>query len=173
MGVFAQRYANQYLREDNAFTERVNGLTFSLMCINITLIISKSQDILDVRGVAVLFFFVVMFFFLKSVIIWFLGILFKANDIAKLAVFFSLLFDKALGLLLFPLLVVSYFFLFDMFSFVFGLALFLVISFMALKFFWIWKIAANSFGLPRLYIFLYLCILEIFPILLLVKKGDF
>ena len=28
MGVFAQRYANQYLREENAFTERVISLLF-------------------------------------------------------------------------------------------------------------------------------------------------
>ena len=58
MGVFAQRYANQYLREDNAFTERVNGLTFLLMCINLTLIISKIQGIVDLKGIAGLFFFV-------------------------------------------------------------------------------------------------------------------
>ena len=41
MGVFAQRYANQYLREENAFTERVSFITFLLMSINISLIILK------------------------------------------------------------------------------------------------------------------------------------
>ena len=40
-GVYAQRYANQYLREENAFTERVNLLTFLLMSINFTIVISK------------------------------------------------------------------------------------------------------------------------------------
>ena len=34
MGTFAQRYANQYLREENVFTERVNFLTFLLLAVN-------------------------------------------------------------------------------------------------------------------------------------------
>jgi len=33
-GVFAQRYANQYLREENVFTERVNFITFLILLLN-------------------------------------------------------------------------------------------------------------------------------------------
>ena len=110
MGVFAQRYANQYLREDNAFTERVNLLTFLLMTINFTLIIAKFQAIIDLWKVISIFFLVALFFLLKLIVIKFLGFLFKIQDLAKLGMFFSLLFDKTLGFILFPLVVIIYFF---------------------------------------------------------------
>ena len=41
LGVVSQRYANQYLREDNFFTERVNLITFLLIILNLTLFVSK------------------------------------------------------------------------------------------------------------------------------------
>jgi hypothetical protein len=172
MGVFAQRYANQYLREENAFTERVNLLSFLLMCINFTLIIAKIQAIIDFELIILLFCLVGLFFLLKIIIIKLLGLLFKVKDLTKLAVFFSLLFDKTLGFVLFPLVVVIYFFSFDISSVILIVSLLLFLIFLLLKLFWLWKIGINSFGLSRVYIFLYICILEIFPLLLL-GKGVF
>jgi hypothetical protein len=172
MGVFAQRYANQYLREDNAFTERVNLLTFLLMAINFTLIIVKFQAVIDLWRIGLVFSLVVLFFLLKLIVINFFGALFKVKDLAKLAVFFSFLFDKTLGFVLFPLVVFIYFFSFDISSVLLGFSLFLGLFFLILKLFWLWKIGANSFGLSQVYIFLYLCTLEIFPLLFL-GKGVF
>ena len=169
MGVFAQRYANQYLREENAFTERVNFLTFLLMAINFTLIITKFQAVIDLPTIVSVFFLVVLFFLLKLILIKLLGFFFKVKDLAKLAIFFSLLFDKTLGFVLFPLVVVIYFFSIDISSTVLMISLGLFIILFMLKLFWLWKIGTNSFGLPQVYIFLYLCSIEIFPLLLLVK----
>jgi hypothetical protein len=50
-------------------------------------------------------------------------------------------------------------------------SLVLVIILLILKLFWLWKIGKKSFGLPQGYIFLYLCSLEIFPLLILVKGA--
>ena len=169
MGVFAQRYANQYLREENAFTERVNFLTFLLMAINFTLIITKFQAVIDLPTIVSVFFLVLLFFLLKLILIKLLGFFFKVKDLAKLAIFFSLLFDKTLGFVLFPLVVVIYFFSIDISSTVLMISLGLFIILFMLKLFWLWKIGTNSFGLPQVYIFLYLCSIEIFPLLLLVK----
>ena len=169
MGVFAQRYANQYLREENAFTERVNFLTFLLMAINFTLIITKFQAVIDLPTIVKVFFLVVLFFLLKLILIKLLGFFFKVKDLAKLAIFFSLLFDKTLGFVLFPLVVVIYFFSIDISSTMLMISLGLFIILFMLKLFWLWKIGTNSFGLPQVYIFLYLCSIEIFPLLLLVK----
>ena len=169
MGVFAQRYANQYLREENAFTERVNFLTFLLMAINFTLIITKFQAVIDLPTIVSVFFLVVLFFLLKLILIKLLGFFFKVKDLAKLAIFFSLLFDKTLGFVLFPLVVVIYFFSVDISSTVLMISLGLFIILFMLKLFWLWKIGTNSFGLSQAYIFLYLCSIEIFPLLLLVK----
>ena len=169
MGVFAQRYANQYLREENAFTERVNFLTFLLMAINFTLIITKFQAVIDFPTIVSVFFLVLLFFLLKLILIKLLGFFFKVKDLAKLAIFFSLLFDKTLGFVLFPLVVVIYFFSIDISSTMLMISLGLFMILFILKLFWLWKIGTNSFGLPQVYIFLYLCSIEIFPLLLLVK----
>ena len=172
MSVFAQRYANQYLREGNAFTERVNLLTFLLMAINFTLIIAKLQAIINLWTIISVFSLVALFFLFKLIFIKFLGFLFKVKDIAKLTIFFSFLFDKTLGFVLFPLAVGIYFFRFDISSALLVVSSFLFIIFLILKLFWLWKIGTNSFGFSQVYIFLYLCILEIFPLLLL-GKGVF
>ena len=172
MGVFAQRYANQYLREDNAFTERVNLLTFLLMTINFTLIIAKFQAIIDLWRVISIFFLVALFFLLKLILIKFLGFLFKIQDLSKLGIFFSLLFDKTLGFILFPLVVIIYFFVFNISSALLLVSFVLFVICLILKLFWLWEIGINLFGLSRVYIFLYLCTLEIFPLLLL-GKGFF
>ena len=169
MGIFAQRYANQYLREENAFTERVSFITFLLMSINISLIILKLIPKTSVLETFSLITGVMLFFILKIGLILLLGSIFRLKDIAKLGVFFSFLFDRTLGFFLFPLLILLYFFTFNITSFVMLIVAILFIIFLLLKFFWLWKIATNAFGLSHFYIFLYLCALEISPLLLLAK----
>ena len=169
MGAFSRRYANQYLKESNAFTERLNLITFFLMIINITLLIVKVKEILGLWKIFYVFCFVVLFYVIKITIIKSLGHLFKLNDISVLAVFFSLLYDKTFGFLLFPLLVLFYFFLFNV-SYYITLSLLLLFVFILIfKLFCFWKIGIKSFGFSPFYIFLYLCFFEIFPILLVFK----
>ena len=168
-GVYAQRYANQYLREENAFTERVNLLTFLLMSINFTLVISKLLAFYDWQSISMTLIFVVLFFLMKITILQFLGFVLKAKGLSKLTVFFSLLFDRALGFILFPLVIMLYFFSLDISSIVIVISFLCFLLLLGVKLFWLWKIGTNSFGLSRFYIFLYLCTLEIFPLLLLGK----
>ena len=169
MGVFAQRYANQYLREENAFTERVSFITFLLMSINISLVILKlipKSSVLETFG---LIAGVILFFIIKIGLILLLGSIFRIKDIAKLGVFFSFLFDRVLGLSLFPLVIILYFFAFNITSFVMLMVAIVFIILLLLKLFWLWKIGTNSFGISHFYIFLYLCTLEISPLLFLGK----
>ena len=169
MGAFSRRYANQYLKESNAFTERLNLITFFLMIINITLLIVKAKEIFDLWKIFYVFCFVVLFYVIKIIVIKSLGHLFKLNDISVLAVFFSLLYDKTFGFLLFPLLVLFCFFLFNV-SYYLTLSLLLLFVFILIfKLFCFWKIGIKSFGFSPFYIFLYLCFFEIFPILLVFK----
>ena len=170
MGVFAQRYANQYLREENAFTERVNFITFLLMAINFSLIGLKFISQTSILEVVVLIGSVMFFFIFKIGTMLFFGKIFMVQDVAKLGIFFSLLFDRALGVFIFPLLLMLYFFTFDI-----TITLFLIISIVCvllllLKLFWLWKIGTKSFGFSEGYIFLYLCALEISPLLFLGKR---
>jgi len=169
MGIFAQRYANQYLREENAFTERVSFITFLLMSINISLIILKIIPETSILETLALIGVVMLFFVIKIGLILLLGNILRLKDIAKLGIFFSFLFDRALGFFLFPLLVLLYFFSFDITSCVIITGSLIFLALLILKLFWLWKIGTNSFGLSHVYIFLYLCTLEISPLLLLGK----
>jgi len=169
MGIFAQRYANQYLREENAFTERVSFITFLLMSINISLIILKLIPKTSVLETFSLIGAVMLFFIIKIGLILLLGSIFRVKDIARLGIFFSFLFDRALGCFLFPLVIVFYFFAFNITPFIMLLVAGIFIVLLLLKLFWLWKIGTNAFGLSHFYIFLYLCTLEISPLLLLGK----
>ena len=169
MGVFAQRYANQYLREENAFTERVNFITFLLMTINFSVILLKVLPQSSVLNVIYLIGGVALFFILKMGVMLFFGKIFRVKDIAKLGIFFSFLFDRALGLFLFPLVIALYFFAFKITATLFILISIVCGLLLLLKLFWLWKIGTSAFGLSQFYIFLYLCTLEISPLLLLGK----
>jgi len=169
MGVFAQRYANQYLREENAFTERVSFITFLLMSINISLIILKLIPENSVLETFSLIGVVMLFFIIKIGLILLLGSIFRLKDIAKLGIFFSFIFDRAFGFFLFPLVILLYFFAFNITPFVMLIVAIVFVILLLLKLFWLWKIGTNAFGLSHSYIFLYLCTLEISPLLFLGK----
>jgi len=169
MGIFAQRYANQYLREENAFTERVSFITFLLMSINISLIILKLVPKTSVLETFSLIGGVMLFFIIKIGLILLLGSIFRVKDIAKLGIFFSFLFDRTFGFLLFPLIILVYFFAFNITPFIMLILAIIFIVLLLLKLFWLWKIGTNAFGLSHFYIFLYLCTLEISPLILLGK----
>ena len=55
MGVIAQRYSNQYLREENAFVYRLDLITFLLMIINFALIIVKIETPKSFSAVLIIF----------------------------------------------------------------------------------------------------------------------
>ena len=169
MGIFAQRYANQYLREENAFTERVSFITFLLMSINISLIILKLIPEASVLETLSIIGGVMLFFIIKIGLILSLGSILRVKDISKLGIFFSFLFDRALGFSLFPLVVLLYFFAFNITSFTMLIVAIVFVFLLLLKLFWLWKIGTNSFGISNFYIFLYLCTLEISPLLFLGK----
>ena len=169
MGVFAQRYANQFLREENVFTQRVNFITFLLMIINFSVITLKFIPKVSILEVLVLIALVGIFFFIKIGLMLFLGNIFRMKDMARLGIFFSFLFDRSLGLFLFPFIVALYFFPFEISSILLAVIVAITVILAALKLFWLWKIGTKSFGFPNSYIFLYLCMLEISPLLLLGK----
>jgi hypothetical protein len=169
MGVFAQRYANQFLREENVFTQRVNFITFLLMIINFSVITLKFIPKASILEVLALIALVVFLFLIKMGLMLFLGNIFKMKDMARLGIFFSFLFDRSLGFFLFPFIVTLYFFPFEISSVLLVIISAITAILVALKLFWLWKIGTKSFGFPNSYIFLYLCTLEISPLLLLAK----
>ena len=170
---FQYRYASQYLRQDNAFTERVNWLTFFILLINFSLLIDINSIISGYfNGFIYVLLFLLIFYVLKFLFLKFLGRLLFIEEIIRLTVFYSFLSDKALSIIITPLILILYFFSYNLDVLILSVILFLAICFLISKLYWIWKVGTNSFGLPSIYIFLYLCILEIYPFVL-ITKGFF
>ena len=170
---FQYRYASQYLRQDNAFTERVNWLTFFILLINFSLLIYINPIITEYfNGYIYVLLFLLIFYILKFLLLTFLGRLLFIEEITRLTIFYSFLSDKALSIIITPLVLTLYFFSYNLDVLILSVILFLAICFVISKLYWIWKVGTNSFGLPSIYIFLYLCILEIYPFVL-ITKGFF
>ena len=171
LSVFAQRYANQYLKEENVFTERVTFLVTTIMLINMSLFLSKTiygENLTPFNfwNVAIS---IIVFFLIKTIIIRLLGHLFLIKSLAKLGIYFSFLFDRIMGVILFPIIVFMFFSPINLSSMLFTFSVVIIVLFLLIKIFWIWKIGIGGFGLPRYYLFLYLCTLEILPLLVFTK----
>ena len=173
LSVYAQRYANQYLKEDNVFTERVTFLVTIIMLLNISLFIAKALfgTNLIFLNFFKIFVAIAMFFMIKVIIIRLLGHVLLLKGLTKLGVYFSLLFDRVMGIILFPLVVVLFFSPIASNSFLLLFSAIVIGVFLAIKIFWLWKIGIDGFGLSRYYLFMYLCTLEILPLVVLTKVA--
>ena len=169
LGAVSQRYANQFLREDNFFTERVNLITFLIVILNFTLFISKILEYYLVSKIFITLLYILTYYAVKFVLIKFLSFSFKLKEISKLILFFTLMFDRVLAIIMFPLLICMYFFSVDAYDFLIWTTYSLMIILVFLKSICFVNLGYNSFGISKFYIFLYLCTLEFFPIMILVK----
>ena len=169
---FQYRYASQYLRQDNAFTERVNWLSFIILFINFSLLLVFNKQVLIFENHLLFLCLVLVFYFLKFYLIKFLGKLLFVNEVARLTIFYTFLCDKVLAILITPLILILFYFSVNIDVLILYSIFFLSIVFLLFKLYWIWKVGTNSFGLSSIYIFLYLCILEIYPFVL-ITKGFF
>ena len=169
---FQYRYASQYLRQDNAFTERVNWLSFIILFINFSLLLLFNKQILLFENHLFFLCLVFLFYFLKFYLIKFLGNLLFINEVARLTIFYTFLSDKVLAILITPLILILFYFSINIDVLILYSILFFSIVFLLFKLYWMWKVGTNSFGLSSIYIFLYLCILEIYPFVI-ITKGFF
>ena len=169
---FQYRYASQYLRQDNAFTERVNWITFIVLLINFSLLFLYQNSSIYMLEFLIVFFSIAAYYFFKFLVIRFLGKLLYIKEITRLTVFFSYLSDKSLAVIISPIILILYFLAFDVNLLLINIIMIIGLIFLLLKSFWIWRVGTNSFGLPSFYIFLYLCILEL-PPFVLITKGFF
>ena len=171
LSAFGQRYANQYLRDENVFKRTVNILFNLLMIINLSFFIwsvSPSENY-DFTQFLKIIIYTILYYLLKFICIWFLGHLLKMNQIANIALFFTTLFDKVFALFAFPILVLFHFYVSDITDQTTLIICSFLIIFFVLKIFWTLKIGIKSFGLSRFYLFLYICILEFSPLVLLYR----
>lgn len=175
LSLFSQRHANQFLKEENVFTERVNFLITTVLIFNASLIISKilySHE-LSVQLFLQVLLYVSCFYLIKILVIRLLGYIFILAPLAKLAVFFSLLYDRILGLTLFPFVVLLFYSSIHPQVILVGIITFILLLFLLLKLFWLWKLGYINWGFSKYYLFLYLCTIEILPFFILSKMVFF
>ena len=141
------------------------------MILNISLVIwsfilSEETELISLIRVLLL---VSAYYAIKSSLILFFGVLLKMKQISQITLFFTILFDKVFALFSFPFLLCFHFFIIDVKDYSTTLIFTALIIFFLLKVFWTLKIGIKSFGLSRFYLFLYICILEFFPLVLLYR----
>ncbi|MEE2953856.1 MAG: DUF4271 domain-containing protein [Bacteroidota bacterium] len=169
LSIFSKRYTNQYLREDNVFTERVNIITFCILLINFSLWLFKLKNEDSFETFSFIIFLIGIYYLAKYLTIYSLGHVFLMKDLSRVVIFLSVLFDKVLFLFLMPVIVLIYFFAIPITSSLLIISIiYLELSFV-IKLIYLFKIGNRTFGIEPLYIFLYLCILEVFPITVLIK----
>ena len=62
---FKYRYASQYLRQDNVFTERVNWLTFAVLFINFSLLFLINSPNFGLKDFFYVFVLLIIFYLFK------------------------------------------------------------------------------------------------------------
>tara|TARA_Y100000589_G_C27000407_1_gene566485 strand:- start:185 stop:826 length:642 start_codon:yes stop_codon:yes gene_type:complete len=169
LGVFAQRYANQYLREENAFTERVNVLSFIIVIINFSIFVFKLNNYYTFYEFLKVCFILLIYFVIKASIIKLLGKIFMLKDLIQPAIFFTLLFDRVFGILILPILILMTFSAIYINHLLTPMIVVIFLFFLLLKIVSIWKTGTNSFGFSPIYLFLYLCTVEIIPVAIMIK----
>ncbi|MBE50567.1 MAG: hypothetical protein CMP51_02630 [Flavobacteriales bacterium] len=164
----AERYAVQYVRDDNVFKQRVNLIFNLLLIFNISVtiwnIISDFQG--EFSQWTLIAFIVGSFYLIKFFIIKFIGLIFLEKQISNFAIYYTFLFDKLFAIACLPLLVFLYYFTYDLIAYSLYAFLITYTIFFSIKVYWMIRIGRKYFGIPKFYLFLYICLLELMPTLL-------
>lgn len=167
-------FVNQLEREGNIFSERITlGLGFIYYTVSSIFIFQllSSFGILPqgIHNIAATSFILISLFFyqmFKSLAIYFSGFIFNTSDSARLYQLNSLIFNHIIGIILFPITILAFYWQTDIFLYV-GITTTLLLLLYRLFRGILTGLANKNFNL--FYLFLYLCTLEILPLLLLYK----
>ena len=168
--VFTQRHANQFLRQTN--TLNVSAYLLPIFVVVFAFMTSHPAWQESSNWSLSLFFKVVLvltlFLTIKYVVIRWIGHLFQQVYLFEEILFYYFLFEKVAGLFLFPILVLSIYSPFNPLAVLkIGLgALFLLLLFKWIRFVYL-AFFKRSFS--KTHLFVYLCTLEILPLVALIK----
>lgn len=167
--VFTQRHANQFLRETNNLN--VSPYLLPIFVVVVSMMIAHPAwkgEAWSISLVLQLVLGISVFLGLKYLLIRWVGHLFQQLYLFEEVVFLSFLLEKVAGLLLFPFLIVSLYAPFDeVFSLQMGFLLLFVFLFMK----WGRMLYVGFFkrSFSKTHLFIYLCTLEILPLVVITK----
>ncbi len=172
--VFAKNYANQLIREGNIFNERIGLVLFVnylavislFVYLAIPLFTTTSVGLSDIMTYFSIVGFFLGFWFLKAILSKTLSLLFNTNEHSSELMSNMYLFNLFAGILLLPLVCCMAFAQTEVFFYISLIILFLIYTIR------IFREAVVGFRLINFsvfHLFLYLCTLEILPLIVLAK----
>lgn len=172
--VAARNYANQLIREGNIFYERIGLVLFLVYIISLSLFVYLSIPVLADAGLAIktpIPFLLILGFFpafwlLKVLYVYVLSALFKTSSHSGEMLVSMFIYNLFTGIVLLPLLACMAYADARMFFYITLIVLALIYFFRFLRAFMI-GIRLTKFSVFHL--FLYLCTLEILPMIVLAK----
>lgn len=176
VSVFSLQEAKQLFREEFKLTKRVSlflGIGFVLVAAFLAQITNAYFGLIlsEYSSLKQYLFFVGIIssmYLVKFLVNYILAFISSNNDLGKEYLFTVFVFSQTVGIVLFPLVVCMQFTTFPAEWFLYP-ALIICLGFYALRMFRGFIISVTEQNIGILYIFLYLCALEILPLLVLIK----
>lgn len=167
--VFAQRYTNQFFRETNNQGLSLFLLPFFTLVLAL-LITHPAWDNSEwqINNFAQVIGFISLFFIVKYLLIYSLSYLFKTSYLLEELTFMSFLFEKVSGLFLFPWVVLAIYGPFDQLLLL-KLSLFFLILLLLTKWARMFYLGFFKSSFSKIHLFVYLCTLEIIPLVVIIK----
>lgn len=173
--VFKRSAATQLIRESPIYLHRSFFLMMLIYIISVTLLIYQSVEITSpgsTEGLKTLLVFLefvgiyVTFSLLKILVIWLISVTFKNKETAKEYIQNILIYNLVTGMLLLPVLVFIIYTYHELFLYLAGV---LVLFMIFLRFIRGVAIGLSDSKFSLIHLFLYLCTLEILPLLVAAK----
>jgi Domain of unknown function (DUF4271) len=175
-GFYSNRYSNQLAREDVSIGNRVTVFLFLLFACTVSLFLSLLSQYLGFiffenpyLNWAVVLAGVLLVYLFKIGIVTFFGNVFLQKKIASDYKFVLLLFCSTMGLFMFPLVVLLQFAKTIPIQFLYYLGVFVLLGFIIIRLMRGLFLGLNAQRVSVVYLFFYLCALEIMPFFLFYK----
>ena len=168
----SHRFIYQLTRDGELLKENISLLLYSIYFISFSIIIYLTIKIftlkfqLSIINYLLILGFIILLFFIKSGFIRFFGIIFKTNKESKEYLRLQYVFHQVTGLFLLPLLIIVIYLKLNMLlKLIFALLLLLLVyRLLRIIFYRIYP-----FNFSMFYLILYLCTIEILPLLIFFK----
>ncbi|MFZ4547397.1 MAG: DUF4271 domain-containing protein [Bacteroidales bacterium] len=172
--VLQPHYINQLEREGNLFRERINlGLNFIYFTISSIFIYqifrefeSVPPGLTNLSFAAIIFACLLIFQLLKSTIVYTTGVIFNTAEHSRQFQLNSLIFNHVIGIVLFPIAIIALYWDNTIYLIIGSLIVSLLVIYRLIRDI-LTGMANKSYNL--FYLFLYLCTLEILPLVLVYK----
>lgn len=176
ISVFSLQEAKQLFREEFKLTKRITFLLGIVFILIIAFLIQYTNGyfgliLKDYSQIQQYLFFIgviSLVYLVKFLVNYLLAYISSNNDLGKEYLFNVFIFSQAIGIIIFPLIICLQFTKYPTEWFLYP-ALIICAGFYGLRMFRGFIISSTEQNLGILYIFLYLCALEILPMLVLIK----